>query len=132
MKKCSLIVLIAAVMLFLHVGCLEFPGMGIDYPAYHNVHIRNMSTTSGVIFWRTDAAIPGGMWVSVYLDPSPQAGIPVDKTTNGVEQTSRWYVERTIDSVVVDSGTVLFDCEKWLLIEEDNSVWSCTWSNSGW
>jgi hypothetical protein len=125
MKRYFPLVLITIVALFVHMGC-EFTGMGLDERVFHNVHIRNMSTISGVTFYH------GTRYQSTYLNQSPQAGTPVDKTIELPENVHGWWVERAIDSVVVDSGVVDINCEKWLLIEGDSTGWTCTWSNSGW
>ena len=102
----------------------------------YKVHIRNMSTSSGVILTLPDWIYQGGDYLggfAVSLDPSPQAGIPVDES--GIvwgPHTFDWWLEKTIDSVVVDSGSIKIAYEKWVLIEEDHGEWSCTWSSNGW
>jgi|GEM_PF-2402269 len=136
MKKCFPIILTVVVALFVHVGCLEFPGM-TEIPEWDTIpiHIRNMSTSSGVTLtlphW-----VHGFEWVfgcSVSLDPSPHPGIPVDSsTTVQGPHTFQWSLRRTIDSVVVAWGQIHIDSEKWVLIEENNSEWTCTWSDSWW
>lgn len=136
MKKCLPIILMAIVMLLIYVNCLEFPGMTNIEFTYLPLHIRNMSTTSGVTFCHTDRMFPfnpeNPAYFSYYLDASPQAGVPVDRTEMVMEQNFSWWVERAIDSVRVGSGNVEFTREKWLLIEENSGEWSCTWSDEEW
>ncbi|MDH4212256.1 MAG: hypothetical protein OEV79_12500 [candidate division WOR-3 bacterium] len=133
MKKCLPIVLMVIVMLLVYVNCLEFPGMTNIEFTYFPLHIGNMCTTSGVTFCRTDRLLPyipeDPAYFSYYLDASPQAGVPVDRTERVLEQTFSWLVERAIDSVVVVSGSVEFFREKWILIEENSGDWTCTWSD---
>ena len=137
MKKRFFVVFVAAVMLFMHVSCGD-----LDYSGAYNIpnfplHLRNTSTTSGVIFWYEQwyvlgYLVQGPEWASVYLAKSPGPGTPVDKTINVLKSTSNWYVQTEIDSVVIASGTVYFDCEKWLLIANEYGNWSCAWSNGPW
>lgn len=135
MKKRFIIVLVAAVMLCMHSGCLDlspdFSGTEV-FPNFP-LHLRNTSTTSGVFFvyekwYMVGYLVQGPEWASVYLAKSPEPEMPVDKTINVLKQTSDWHVKREIDGVVIASGTVYFDCEKWLLIDG----LSCTWSNEPW
>lgn len=136
MRKCIYVVPIATVVLFLNVFC-EFPGMSHDIPDdipdqyYYDmstIYIRNMSTLSGVRFGY-------GMYSInqfTYLAPSPQPGIPVDTSIRCINSSLHWQVQRVIDCVVIDSGTISIGADKWLLIEGDSTGWSCTWSNTGW
>lgn len=121
MKKYVLIIPIIVVTLLV----CDIPGMTTVPDEMFPCHIRNISTSSGVY-----VRVQGSGY---YLDPSPQTGIPVDLTIQVVElDNSDWSVERTIDSVEVGSGTIDFNCEKWLLIEGNSSGWSCTWSDEPW
>jgi len=128
MKRCFFITFIVALILFIHMRCLDPEPLTFDnFP----LHLRNTSTTSGVYFgyerWYMLGYLPQGPeWVSVYLAKSPEPGAPVDTTIRLVRATSHWLVRRDIDNVVIDSGTVYFDCEKWLLIGTS----SCTWSDN--
>ena len=133
MKRCFFIAFIVAVILLMHVSCLDIdpvPSGTYDVPSFP-LHLRNTSTTSGVYFWYErwyvlGYLVQGPEWVSVYLAKSPEPGTPVDKTIHLLKATSDWYVQRDIDSVVIGSGAVYFDCEKWLLIGTS----SCTWSDN--
>ena len=126
MKSGFYIIIVAAAMLFMHMSCVDTDSVGSgafeipDFP----LHLRNTSTTSGVFFvyekWYVlGYLVQGPEWASVYV------GTSSDKTIHVLKQTSDWYVHREIDSVVIASGTVHFDCEKWLLI----NTGSCTWSD---
>ena len=136
MKRHLPAILVAIVMLLVYINCLEFPGMTNIEFTYFPLHIRNMSTTSGVIFCRSDRGLPfdpeDPAYFSYFLDASPQAGVPVDRTEMVLEQHFSWWVERAIDSVRVGSGDVEFTREKWILIEENNGEWNFTWSDIGW
>ena len=136
MKRYLPIVFIAVVILCVHTSCLDLDGGGIVYtydppPNTNPLHMRNMSTTSGVTFICGD--YPNTMTYHVYLCSAPQSEIPVDTVIPIVDSIDfPWWVEKAIDSVVIDSGYVQMHCERWLLIEEDNGDWSCTWSTTGW
>ena len=136
MKKCWPIALMTIVVLLVSVNCLEFPGMTNIEFTYFPLHIRNMSTTSGVTFCHSDRSLPFSpeypAYFSYYLEASPEVGVPVDRTEMVLEQTFSWWVETAIDSVRVGSGSVSFFNEKWILIEENNGEWSCTWSDEEW
>jgi hypothetical protein len=137
MRRYLRIKLIVIVILLVHVGCLDFPGM-TEVPDWHSipVHIRNMSTSSGFILTLPDWIYQGGYMYggfSVSLDPSPEPGMPVEASAlPWGPHTFDCSLRRTIDSMVVISGSVHIASETWVLIEEDNDEWSCTWSNSGW
>lgn len=131
MKKCLFLVYVAALMSLMHVHCLDispdFTGI-YDIPDFP-LHLRNTCTTSGVDFvyekWYVlGYLVQGPEWASVHLDESPGPGLPVDKTVTVQKQTSDWYVQREIDSVVIGSGSVHFDREKWLLIDGSRCIWS--------
>ena len=128
MKKYTL--LFCVLLLYICIGCIEdSPGSTPPDPTHASCHMRNTSTSSGVYveFFMVSSGY------RYYLAPSPQVGIPVDTTVNFLPcYTLHWWVERAIDSVVIDSGSFYLDRNKWLLIEEDNGDWTCTWSNTGW
>ncbi|UCG29572.1 MAG: hypothetical protein JSV53_08655 [candidate division WOR-3 bacterium] len=131
------IVFSAIIVMLMYTSCfdLDLSGVTVDPgeppPNTNPLHIRNMSTTSGVIY--ICGQYPNTMAYHVYLDPSPQSGTPVDTVIPIVDSIEfPWWVERAIDSVVIDSGYVWMTCERWLLIEEDSGEWSCTWSDYGW
>lgn len=139
MNKCIFIVFVASVMLLMYVHCSDLtPDYGeiFDLPSYP-LHLRNTSTTSGVYFWYErwivlGYLVQGPEWTSIYLAKSPEPGVPVDKTINVLVYTSGWYVQREKVRMGIASGAVYFDREKWLLIEETDGVWSCTWSDTAW
>jgi len=115
-------------VLFWWIGC-DWDLSDLN-PVLYDVHIRNMSAVSGitVTFFQYKGAN-----ICDSLGPSPLSGIPVDKTISILgEEDYLWRVERTIDSVLVDSGYIDINCEKWLLVEEENGIWSCTWSDTAW
>jgi hypothetical protein len=126
-------ILTIVVVLLVYMGCgwdtVDIPDDPLE-PTFNPLHIRNMSTTSGITYIYGSRSDSGS---HTYLDPSPQSGIPVDTVIQICDWYElAWWVERAIDSVVIDSGRVWIGREIWLLIEEDNGNWSCTWSNSGW
>ena len=136
MRKYVYIVPVVVAVLFLHV-CCEIPGMTVipdDIPDQYyvdidDIHIRNTSTLSGVRFGYGHSSIS----YFTYLAPSPQPGTPVDTTISLYAYSNLcWQVQRVIDCLVIDSGTISLSSDKWLLIEGDSSGWSCTWSNGGW
>lgn len=139
MKKCFFIVFVASVMLLMYINCSDIStnyGDAFDLPRYP-LHVRNTSTTSGVYFWYErwivlGYLVQGPEWTSKYLPKSPEPGVPVDTTINMLGGTSGWYVQREKVRMAIASGAVYFDCEKWLLIEETDGVWTCTWSDAGW
>jgi hypothetical protein len=137
MKRYFPVILIIVFALFIHIGCGDFTGIGAgvgsDPPPQTwetgNIHIRNMSTISGVIFGYGLYAASN----SIYLNPSPQPGIPVDTSILVlVLSVNRWQVERAIDNVVIDSASISIAPDQWLLIEGDSAGWSCTWSDDPW
>jgi hypothetical protein len=137
MKRYLPILFISVAIMFVHTSCLDIDSSGLTWDPYeppptrNPLHIRNMSTTSGVTFICGDYPNTGAY--HVYLDPSPELGTPVDTCIPIVDSIEfPWWVERAVDSVVIDSGRVQMYCEHWLLIEEDNGDWSCTWSTTGW
>lgn len=133
MKKYTFIVI---AVLLVYIGCADYGGT--DVPDWHTVpvNIRNMSTSSGIILTLPDWIYNGGDYIggfSISLDPSPETGIPVEASALAWgPHTFDWSLKRTIDSVVVDSGSVHIASETWVLIEEDSDVWSCTWSDEPW
>lgn len=137
MKRYLLHVFMVSVVMLMHTSCLDLDLSGVTVEPYeppptrNPLNIRNMSTTSGVTFTCGNYPYTGAY--HVYLDPSPQPGTPVDTVIPIVDSIEfPWWVERSSDSTVIDSGYVWMTCERWLLIEEDNGEWSCTWSTTGW
>lgn len=126
MKKYTQVILIIVVALLICMGCTDelLPSELHSIPVF----IRNMSTVSGVTLSLPMSGVAGGF--SVSLDPSPQAGIPVDSSRTVIgPHLFYWSLKRTIDSVVVASGEIYIESRTWVLIEEDGGEWSCTWSD---
>ncbi|KPK62573.1 hypothetical protein AMJ83_10420 [candidate division WOR_3 bacterium SM23_42] len=122
--------IVAIIVLFWCTGC-DMAEFGAINDPFVPVHMRNMSTISGVtVFLNCGYDRPEN--VTCYLDPSPQSGMPVDRDLTVSMLCDIWWVERAVDSVVIDSGSIALTSEKWLLIEGSATGWTCTWSDTGW
>lgn len=95
------------------------------------MRMRNMSSTSGFILTLTPDVHEYNDKIYT-LGPSHLSGIPKDTLVRVSSGDYEWGVARTLDSVLIGSGNIEINCDKWLLVEENNGIWSCTWSDTAW
>ena len=132
MKKCILTVF---AVILIYMSCegnkYTYDDFRFDYPVY----LRNMSTVNGVTVTAPSYPMWGGYGsydcgISVTLDPAPQSGVPVDSIDYVYGPYDyHWTIRRVVDSVVIATGYFVIDGNTWVLIEETDGNWRCTWSN---
>jgi hypothetical protein len=140
MNKYFQIALIISVALLVYIGCTDNHISDLPSHLYRaNIYIRNTSTLSGVTLTVPPAYYQAGYpagWAggfSVYLNPSPQVGIPVESSGWVLcPAIFDWSAERAIDTVIFDSGSIYIDSDKWVVIYGDSTGWNCVWYNSAW
>jgi hypothetical protein len=129
------ILLLVVVTTSVHLTCLEFTGMGMDLPQNWraiDVYVRNTSTSSGVNLYLPPWNYEGS-GLDITLDPAPQPGVPVDSSDVVFgPHLFNWSLKTTIDNVVVATGEIYISWPVYVLIEENNGDWNCTWSIDGW